>query len=225
MSNNDDIIQSLYESGIIVNNEDDMINIDNLTDELKDDFAELFNEEKTEYDKDIDERFRYLVEGEMKIEEGSLEPRKVIESKLGDFFIDGDTEEIDDDNFLSDIDLSIEQLREEQEKELDESTFNLNNPIVNIPEETLTEYILIRGVYSSVFKEFVKNDNYIPQGDMPLAIEINGTVIKIKSISPDPKTLYRIKRTLIGYDIMYINEDVEQPLDIFQFLGKIKITG
>lgn len=219
---NDDIIKSLYEEGIIVGNNE--IDLDSLTDELDDEFADIFREEKTDYNRDIDERFQYLIDGEMKINEGELEPRKVISSKLSNFLVDEEEQENSGTDFFEDIKLDVEALKKMHEEEQEKEHVNLDNRVSNIPEEELNEYILIRGTYSSVFKEFIQNDSLLPKGDFPIAIEVNDTVIKYKSITPDPKTLYRLKKTLAGYNFIYVNEGEEQPLDIFQFLGKLKFT-
>lgn len=174
-------------------------------DELKEEEPNLENPD-TYVDK-----FAYLMDSLTKSgDEEELEVREVISNRRI---------EID-----ADVDLSLDSVVGELEEANEYSEMDLNSAIPNIPTEELDEYILIKGMYSSAFKEHISNDRIVPRGEYPLAIEVEGNLILFKMIHPEPRTLYYLKTVFVGFDIKHVKDGISEDLDIYKFLGKTNIA-
>lgn len=191
-----------------------------------DSLTELRKEE-TEYTKQLDEKYRMILGtdnnelGERVIESSSFQLPVSEPSLQNDVVEYGE----DDSRFYEiDEESTVNFLRGQFDKEMQESEFNFNNAVTTIQEEVLEEYILVDGLYTSTFKSFMQSPFILERGDYPLAISYEGAPIHFISINPEPKNLYRLLKILTGFKITLVTPDGEKPLTPYSLMNKAKFT-
>lgn len=199
--------------------------------EEDDDLGEMFGNEVEEEETvpadyedatsgSVVDRFKFLLEEEkvktetekkQKEEEEELAFREIVSvNRLGLITAD----EVDPDFDLTELaEIKVEE----------EDGFNLDSNLPNIPETEASEYIIIRGMLSEAFKEFVLGKYIITDGEFPLAIEVGDDLVIIRYINPEPKVLFYLQNVLRGYELTLFRDGEEEPLNTYSLLDRAKI--
>lgn len=133
---------------------------------------------------------------------------------------------IDELSYFSDMEYNENELFETLEirdvdKVREEPEYTLTGQLVHIPVQTdINEYILLKGFYSPPFVDFMQSTTVIKDGPLPIAVDINGEIVGLRKIAPEPKILYHIKNTLKSFEIFHVTPEGQQELDIYAFLGR-----